>query len=74
MYAGQNLDQRRFAGAIVAEQGMDLARPRGERDILKRHDRAELLADADQLDDGGGSGCLVSPITAPPSPGGAHNC
>ena len=52
VHAGQNLDQRRFAGAIVAKQAMDFAGPDVEGHVLERDDRAEILADRLELDEG----------------------
>ena len=47
MRAGDDLQQGRLAGAVGAEQAMDLARPDGQRRLLERHDvRRERLADA----------------------------
>ena len=44
--ARQRLDQRRLAGAVVAQQAMDLAgRRRRTRRPLSAIDRAEILAD-----------------------------
>ena len=33
MYAGDDLDQRRFAGPVLAEKGMNFAGVKGERDV-----------------------------------------
>ena len=43
--AGDDLDQRRFAGAVVAEQRHDLAATDVEADAAQRLDRAEMLGD-----------------------------
>ena len=43
--AGEDLDQRRLAGAVVAEQAQHLARLHLERDVVKHVDRAERLVD-----------------------------
>ena len=48
MDAGQDLDQRRFAGAVVADQRHDLAGMDVEIDVGQRRDRAEVLGDAAQ--------------------------
>ena len=52
MQAGDDLDQRRLAGAVVAEHPRDLARPDREVDALERPDGAVALADVDHLDQG----------------------
>ena len=44
--AGQDLHQRRFAGAVFAHQRMDFAGPELEADVAKRCDAAETLGDA----------------------------
>ncbi len=43
--AGDDLDQRRLAGAVVAEQRHDLALADGEADALERFDGAVVLVD-----------------------------
>ena len=40
--AGDDLDQRRLAGAVVAEQRHDLAAADRETDAAQRFDRAEV--------------------------------
>ena len=42
----QDLDQRRLARAVLAEERMDLAARNGERDVVERDGRAECLAQA----------------------------
>ena len=49
--AGERADQRRFAGAVVAEQAMHLARQQRHRDVLERDDVAEMLGQAADFDD-----------------------
>jgi hypothetical protein len=44
--AGQDLDQRRLAGAVVAEQAEHLALLEMQVDVAQRGDRAEALGDA----------------------------
>ena len=44
--AGQDLDQGRLAGPVLAQQGMDLAFPDGEADAFQRLDAGEGFADA----------------------------
>ena len=48
MHAGEDLDQRRFAGAVVADQRHDLAGVHVEVDVGQRRDGAEILRDAAQ--------------------------
>ena len=43
MHARENLDERRFAGAVVADERNDLARMDVELDVGQRRDRAEIL-------------------------------
>ena len=43
--AGDDLDQRRLAGAVLAHQRMDLAGPEVERDLVERLDAGKRLAD-----------------------------
>ena len=43
--AGQDLDQRRLAGAVVADQTEHLAGAEVERDVLERCHHTEALAD-----------------------------
>ena len=49
--AGQNLEQRRLAGAVLAEKRMDLRRSHFEMDVLKRKHAGKALADAGHLED-----------------------
>ena len=51
-HAGDDLDQRRFAGAVLAEQRMDLAGAKREVDLLQRAHRTEALADPAHLQQG----------------------
>ena len=46
VHAAEKIDERRFAGAILAAQGVDLARPQVEAHALERDDTAEALDDA----------------------------
>ena len=50
--AGDDLDQRRLAGAVVAEQGHHLAAADVEADAAQRFDGAEILDDVVELKDG----------------------
>ena len=52
VHPGEHVHQRGLAGAVLAEDGMDLARPEVERDAVVGHDRPEALADAAHLDEG----------------------
>ena len=60
MDAGDHLDQRRLAGAVVADEGDDLAGTNLEVDVLQRLDRAEALADALQREQRAVRGLHVS--------------
>ena len=59
VHAGEHLDQRRLARAVVADERDDLAGMDVEVDVGQRRDGAEVLADAaqaeDQLAGGGGA-------------------
>ena len=48
--AGDDLDERRFARAILAEQRMHFARPQIERHALERTHRAEGFGDGGELE------------------------
>ena len=52
MEAGQNLDERRLAGAVLAEQAMHLAGRDAERDPRQRTRAAEGLGDPIELQNG----------------------
>ena len=47
--AGDHLDQRRLAGAVVAHQADDFAGLERERDVVDRLDGAEMLRDVDEF-------------------------
>ena len=47
--AGQYLDEGALAGAVLADQGMDLAGPRMELGLAQRDDAAEMLRHAGGL-------------------------
>jgi hypothetical protein len=49
--ARYDLAQRRLAGAVLAQQRMNLAALQGEADVLQRSDAVELLGDGLQFDD-----------------------
>ena len=55
---GDALDQRRLAGAVVADERHDLARPYLEVDIRQRLHRAEALRDISRLERRRRGGCL----------------
>ena len=50
--AGEHLDQRRLAGAVLAEQAVHLAGPDVEVDAVERPDAGELLDDPGHLQQG----------------------
>ena len=51
VHAGENLHQRALAGAVLADQGMNLAGPEVEIDVDQRRDAAERLGYADGFQD-----------------------
>ena len=51
MDAGHDLDQRRLAGAVLAEQGVNLAGIERERHVLERLGGVEALGDVAHLQD-----------------------
>ena len=63
--AGHDLDQRRLAGAVLTEEGVDLARVEGERRTVERLGRAEAPRDAAYLDDRLGIALLVRHPSGP---------
>ena len=46
VHAAEDADQRRFSGAVLADQRVDFARHHVEIDVVQRARRAEVLADA----------------------------
>ena len=62
-HAGHDLDQRRFAGAVVADQADDLVPADGEADVLERDHLAVLLPDFEQRTSG--SWCGAGPGRLP---------
>jgi len=66
--AGQDLDQRALAGAVLAGEAHDLAGAQLERDAVKRLDRPVGLRGAPQRHDGLGLGARLRPGVD----GGAH--
>ena len=59
LHAGEALDEGGLAGAVVADQGGDLAGVDLEVDALEDADRAERLLHADQFDDRRPCSCRV---------------
>ena len=51
MHAGHDLDQGRFAGAVLAQQRMHFARPHIETHILQHADADEGFGDARECDE-----------------------
>ena len=51
LFSGDDLDQRRLAGAVVAEERHHLAGGHGEGHSAQRLDRAEALADLGELEE-----------------------
>ena len=54
--AGQDLDQGRLAGAVLAHDGVDLTPAHRQRGLLQGADPGEGLADPLHLEEGGGAG------------------
>jgi hypothetical protein len=54
--AGEQLDQRRLAGPVLADDGVDLAGLEGEVDRLERVGRPEALVEPAQGRSGGAAG------------------
>jgi len=48
--AGDDVDQGRLAGAVLAEQHVDLASPEVEIDIIQRQHAREALGDSDHFE------------------------
>src|ERR1700722_457229 len=59
MKTGQDLDQRRLAGAVVSQQAHDLARVNGDRNVGQRLHPGEVLADIAQFDERLGHGRML---------------
>ena len=55
--AGEDLDQRRLAGAVLAEQRMHLAAPDVEVDVVERQRAGEALGQAADMARSGGCAC-----------------
>ena len=49
--AAEDLDQGRFAGAVFADDGVDLPRPHGDGDLPQGMGAAERLGDITQLEE-----------------------
>jgi hypothetical protein len=47
--AGERLDERALASAVMSDKSVNLAAPQGERHIVERDDRPERLGDATHL-------------------------
>ena len=54
--AGKDLDQRRFAGAVLAHDGVDFAGLDGQLRVDERLHAGEVLGDAAHLEKRGGTG------------------
>ena len=52
MLATEHLDERGLAGAVLAHEGMDLARQELEVDLVEGQDAGELLGDLPRFEDG----------------------
>ena len=51
VHAGEHVHQRGLARAVLAEDGVNLARPEVERDVVVGENRSEALGDAAHLDE-----------------------
>ena len=51
MHAGYDLDERRLAGPVLPQQGVNLAGVKRERDVFERLGGVEALGDAADLQD-----------------------
>src|SRR6185312_2698423 len=60
MHAGHDLDQRRLPGPVLAEQGMDLARMKGQRNVFEGLRRVEALRDPANLQERRAAGTFHS--------------
>ncbi len=65
--AGEDLDERRFAGAVFAEQRDDLAAPDFHLHVVQRLRAAEALRDAARLKHGPSRPATAGPCFAPPA-------
>src|SRR5262249_6817862 len=65
VHAAEDTDQRGFAGAVLADDGVDFAEPDVEVDAVERERGAESFADA--FDAGGRMGHRVSAERTPPA-------
>ena len=63
--AVEDRHQRRFAGAVLADDAVDRAGGDRKRDVLVRGDGPEALGDADECDRGGAAGRIHGMITRP---------
>ena len=50
MHAGDDLAERRLAGAVLADERVDRAASDGERHARERLDAAEVLGDVQELE------------------------
>ena len=65
--SGHQLDERRFAGAVFAEQRIDLARPHIEIDVVERLDARKRLAHPANREDRGHIRCGLGRAHVPAS-------
>ena len=62
MHAGYDLDERRLAGAVLAEQGVNFAGVKRERDVFERLGGVETLGDAADFQDRRDDCCSVGAL------------
>ena len=80
MHAGHDLYQRRFAGAVFADERMDLARPQHHRNAVERFRHGEILGNATHFQNRLGH-CIKfhgtwleeAPFTVPASPAASRS-
>ena len=66
MHAGEDLDQGRFAGAVVAQQAHHLAGVDRHRDVLEGDHRAEIARDVAHLEIGVSAGTAAAGVALMP--------
>ena len=64
-HARDDLDQRRLAGAVLAQHGVDRAGAAGEVDLLERPHAAIALGDAAELEEGRSASASASATRLP---------
>src|SRR6185437_4493391 len=65
VHAGEHLEQRRLARAVLAAEPEDLPSPGGQLRARERADAAEALLDAAKLEQRGDQGARMATLCAP---------